>query len=189
MQRKSLISNIQRFCIHDGPGIRTTVFLKGCPLHCAWCANPETQSSLPELMLKTTACTLCGSCIATCPNQALRIENHRVIVNRKLCNLCGICCSACPNMLPVIDGQDMCVEEIMHIVIRDKSFYDASGGGLSLSGGEPLLHPHFCKELLHHAKEAGISTCIEASLFAPFTVLQDIEPWIDFFYFDFKHSD
>ncbi|MCI8293080.1 MAG: glycyl-radical enzyme activating protein [Hespellia sp.] len=189
MQAKSVISNIQRFCIQDGPGIRTTVFLKGCPLRCAWCANPETQQPSPELMLKSANCRLCGNCVETCTRKALRMENHRIVVNRELCDLCGKCSEACPNRLPVIDGMEMTADEVMEIVIRDKTFYDASGGGLTISGGEPLMHPQFCKELLRHAKNAGISTCIETSLYASAEIVAEMEPDIDYFYFDFKHSD
>lgn len=184
-----MISNIQRFCIHDGTGIRTTVFFKGCPLRCAWCSNPETQNMSAELMIKDKGCAHCGACISACPFGALQMNAGKVEVDRANCLLCGNCLGACPNALIKIEGRDLTADEVMRIVSRDKPFYDVSGGGLTLSGGEPLMQPILAKELLILAKETGISTCIETCLFAPFPVMQDLLDFLDEIYFDFKHSD
>lgn len=189
MKKRNVVSNIQRFCIHDGPGIRTTVFLKGCPLRCAWCANPETQNAAPELLLKSAGCTRCGVCAAACPAHALTVEEDGVSVNRNACALCGECVRVCPNLLPVIDGVEMTAEEVMKIVTRDQPFYEASGGGVTLSGGEPLAQPAFSRELLLQAKRAGLSTCIETALFAPFSTIRELLPLLDHIYFDYKHND
>lgn len=184
-----MISRIQRFCIHDGAGIRTTVFFKGCPLRCAWCANPETQNKAAELMIKTKRCTHCGACVLACPHNALHLNAEKVKVDTSKCVLCGTCAGICPNALPEIEGKDLTAAEIFKIVLRDKPFYSASGGGVTLSGGEPLMQPELSKDLLLLSKEAGISTCIETCLYAPFSVVSGLLDYLDEIYFDFKHSD
>ena len=142
-----------------------------------------------ELMIKKKGCAQCGACISACPHGALHMNSGKVQVDKSDCWLSGICTSVCPNSLLKIEGRDLTATEIMNIVIRDKPFYDASGGGITLSGGEPLMQPKLSKELLSLAKESGISTCIETCLFSPFVFIQDLLNYLDEIYFDFKHSD
>lgn len=182
-----MISNIQRFSLHDGTGIRTTVFLKGRPLHCPWCANPETQDYKQELMPHRNNCTQCGHCIANCPAHALTLTDKTIQVSGKHCTLCGTCEKLCPNRVPRISGQELSASEIIDIVLKDKVFYDASGGGLTLSGGEPFFQPEFTLELLVLAKKQGLLTCIETCLCCPFTSIEKALPYLDEIYFDIKH--
>lgn len=184
-----MISNIQRFCIHDGSGIRTTVFFKGCPLHCAWCANPETQHRFPELMIHHNRCCKCQSCIAACPRKALTFKDGKVQSDANRCNLCGECVKACPNRVICIRGEELSPREVIEIVRRDRPFYQTSGGGMTLSGGEPLFQSDLALELLTLAKQGGISTCIETSLACPFPTIEKLLPYLDEIYFDLKHTD
>lgn len=188
LNETAVVSNIQRFCIHDGPGIRTGVFLKGCPLRCAWCSNPETQRFTPELMLRANGCMLCGKCAAACPKGALGIKESVLCVERGECDSCGTCAKACPRRLPSVCGERMSAGRVMEIVLRDRPFYGASGG-LTLSGGEPLAQPKFCAALLEKAKAAGVSTCIETTLYAPLSTLRELAPLLDHIIFDYKHAD
>lgn len=186
-----VVSNIQRFSLHDGPGIRTTVFLKGCPLRCAWCANPETQQSKPQLLLPQKGCVLCGRCKDACTRQALSAADGRMVCDRERCDLCGGCLRVCPTRLPNISGQVMSVAEVLKIAERDRPFYEADEngnvGGITLSGGEPLFQPEFTLALLTEARKRGIGTCIETTLHAPFSVIGAVSPLPDHFYCDFKH--
>lgn len=184
-----MISNIQRFCIHDGSGIRTTVFFKGCPLRCAWCANPETQHSFPELMIHHNRCRKCMSCIKACPKEALSFRDGSVQVDSSRCDLCGACRESCPDRVISIRGEGLSPQKILEIVRRDKPFYQASGGGMTLSGGEPLFQSDLALELLIMAKDEGISTCIETSLACPFSAMEKLLPFLDEIYFDLKHAD
>ena len=185
----NFISNIQRFSIHDGPGIRTTVFLKGCPMRCAWCANPETQHPLPELMLRSRGCLHCGSCMAACPHHALSHVKKNIRIKHVLCTSCGLCTSVCPNRLLKLNGFSMTPESILELVLRDQPFYNVSGGGLTLSGGEPLMQPLFSASVLRLARKSHINTCIETSLCAPWENIEPLLPWIDHIFFDCKHFD
>lgn len=185
-----MISNIQRFCVHDGPGIRTTVFFKGCPLRCGWCSNPETQRPKGELMLNPARCQTCGSCVRACPQGALRMRGGEICLEQESCDLCGNCVQACPDRLIKIHGMEMGAEEIMATVLRDRCFYEASGeGGITLSGGEPLMQPELAKEVLGLAKKSGITTCIETCLHYPFERLEAVLDDLDYIYYDFKHAD
>lgn len=185
-----MISNIQRFSVHDGPGIRTTVFFKGCMLRCTWCSNPETHQMAAELMLSPSRCTLCGNCIAACPEKALSIKNKQVVVDQSKCTLCGKCTEACPYHLPQVHGMDLTAEEIMDIVLRDRTFYEASEvGGVTISGGEPMMQPELAGSILKLAKKSGITTCIETCLSYSFERLEAVLDNLDYIYFDFKHAD
>lgn len=184
-----MISNIQRFCIHDGSGIRTTVFFKGCPLRCAWCANPETQHTCAELMIYHARCGQCQTCISACPAHALSLNGGNIQVDTSQCTLCKLCVKACPNRAISIKGEVLCAQEILDIVRRDKPFYQTSGGGMTLSGGEPLYQPELALELLVLAKKYNIHTCIETSLACSFSVVEKVLPFLDEIYFDLKHTN
>ena len=183
------IFEIQRFSIHDGPGIRTTVFLQGCPLRCVWCHNPEGQSGTPLLSFVESKCIGCGNCFRACPNGAHRRENERHILDRSACRVCGICASECYSGALQIAGRAARVSEVLATVVRDKPFYDSSGGGLTLSGGEPLAQPRFALAILSTAREAGIRCCMETCGFATQDDLLRAHPLVDLFLFDIKEAD
>lgn len=154
-----IVFNIQKFCIHDGDGIRTCVFLKGCPLRCIWCHNPESLDSEPVLSFSKTKCSLCGKCLTEC--FARTIENGILKIDREKCIKCGKCVASCLNDANEIIGKEMTTKEVFDEVVKDKIFYDTSGGGLTISGGEPSYQPDFTLELLRLSKDAGISLAIE----------------------------
>jgi len=183
------IFNIQPFSLHDGPGIRVTVFLKGCPLRCLWCANPESHRSAPELMEYPSRCTGCGSCIRVCPREAISLSEGRARTDRDLCQSCGACTRHCPREAREIAGQWMTAREVLDRVLEDRLFLEESGGGITLSGGECLLHPEFSETLLRLAKEAGLSTAVESSCYAPQEVIDRIFPLVDHALLDIKHMD
>ena len=157
--KKGNVFNIQKFCIHDGDGIRTCVFLKGCPLRCIWCHNPESLEKAPRLSFSKLKCSSCGRCLSEC--SARTIESGTLKIDREKCIKCGKCVSACLNDANEIIGKEMTSSEVFDEVMKDKMFYDTSGGGLTISGGEPSYQPDFTLELLHLAKENGISLAIE----------------------------
>ena len=181
------ILSIERCSLHDGPGLRTTVFLKGCPLKCLWCHNPESLSFKPELYYFEERCTQCGKCGDMCSAHTFDQNTHQI--NRQNCNACGKCVTACPNAAFEIKGCLQTVQEVMDIVEKDKRFYDNSGGGLTISGGEPFSQFNFTLELLKQAKNAGIHTCIETSGQTSTENILAVVPFTDLFLFDFKESD
>lgn len=183
------IFHIQRFCVDDGPGIRTAVFLKGCPLHCAWCHNPESQKVAPQLLYSPEHCIGCGACVQSCPHGAHRIENGIHLFDRKNCTDCGICAGHCYTEALEYCGESVSVEDVIKTVERDREFYIGSGGGMTVSGGEPLLQPDFSAALAKAARAAGIHVCMETSGYCEADVLSDIAPLIDLFLFDFKLWD
>ena len=182
------VFNIQRFSTEDGPGIRTTVFMKGCPLRCIWCHNPESQSTKAELLLDKERCIGCGGCAAVCERGAHIFEGgHRI--DRTACVATGKCVEVCPSDALRLYGKRMSVDEALGEVMRDKIFYETSGGGVTLSGGEPLFQPEFASELLKGAKESGIHTAIETSGFAAKEVLLSVIGHTDLVLFDVKETD
>lgn len=186
---KGTVFNIQKFCVNDGPGIRTTVFLKGCPLRCAWCHNPESQSPAPELLYDAARCIHCLRCVSVCPTGAQSVKNGKHVFERKKCTACGACEAACLHGFLSLSGKKMSVEEILDEVRKDKLFYDHSGGGMTLSGGEPLSQSDFAYALLAAAKAEGIHTCIETSGYAKTSLLLRFVPVTDLFLYDCKLTD
>jgi pyruvate formate lyase activating enzyme len=185
---KGLVFNIQRFCLHDGPGVRTVVFLKGCPLRCAWCHNPESQSPRPELLFDELKCIGCLRCIKTCPKDAIGFDG-KVLIDDTKCDACGLCERACPTSALAMCGKWMSVEEVMEEVLRDKVFYEKSGGGLTISGGEPTLQPEFTLELCKLAKSNDISVALETNGFCDSITFSHILDSVDLVLYDVKAVD
>ena len=158
---ESLICDIKKFAVHDGDGIRTTVFLKGCPLKCVWCHNPESIDSKPQLAYYSHKCTLCGECVNVCPQSAHKIENGVHTFDRKLCIGCEKCEDVCLRSALKFYGKEITVSELMPILLEDRDFYETSGGGVTISGGECLIHPDFCAELLRELKKENINTAVD----------------------------
>jgi glycyl-radical enzyme activating protein len=184
-----MIFDIQRSSLHDGPGIRTAVFLKGCPLHCAWCHNPESQSKTFDISFRSESCALCGTCVNTCQRGAHKIVDGVHIYDRSLCDLCGECVDACLYEALKLAGQTQTVDQIMATILRDRLFYEQSGGGLTISGGEPMLQADFTLALLQAARAEGIHTCLDTCGWASQRAFEQVLPFVDLFLFDFKASD
>lgn len=176
---RGLVFNIQRFSVHDGPGLRTTVFLKGCPARCPWCHNPESQSHAPELLTFPERCIDCGTCREVCPHGTDPAQ----------CSACGQCAEACPADARQVAGTEMSVGEVMEIVTRDLLFYEESGGGVTFSGGEPFAQPAFLRALLVAAKREGLSTAVDTCGFAGQELLLGLAPLVDLFLYDLKMLD
>ncbi|HUS92541.1 MAG TPA: glycyl-radical enzyme activating protein [Phycisphaerae bacterium] len=184
-----IVTDIQRFSIHDGPGIRTTVFLKGCNLRCAWCHNPETLRAGPELQLFPGKCIACGACLEACPRGAhVRVEAGREF-RRERCVACGACADVCYAEALVLVGREMTVEAVLEEVARDRSYYDNSGGGMTISGGEPLFQRDFCLALLAAARTAGLHTAIETNLAWPWEHVAPVADAADLVMLDVKSAD
>ena len=171
------IFDIERSSFVDGPGIRTTVFFKGCNLRCAWCHNPESQRREPELAFFESRCTHCGKCLEKCPNALKR------------CTLCGACATYCPTDARKIYGKEMSVDEVMKEILRDRAFYENSGGGVTFSGGECMLQIDFLEEILKKCKENGIHTAVDTAGHVPFEYFERILPYTDLFLYDIKAFD
>ncbi len=190
MNPEGIIFDIQRFSLHDGPGIRTTVFMKGCPLQCVWCSNPESQSVCPEIAYFKKKCTLCKRCLAVCSEHALQFNHSQDLqVDRDRCNLCGKCVSHCPAGSIKLIGNTWTVSEVVDLIKRDAVFYRRSGGGITISGGEPLYQAHFVRELLKTCKELYFHTTVQTSGYAEWDNIKMIRPFADLFLFDLKAID
>jgi len=183
------VFDIQRFSVHDGPGIRTTLFLKGCPLRCLWCQNPEGLEGAIRLWHFQNLCERCGTCVDACPQRALALTEQGMHIDRSRCDLCGKCIDACPRNALSFDGRDLEVDEAVAQLAADKVFFDRSGGGVTFSGGDPLLQADFVSAVARGLKARGIHTAIETSLFAPWASVEALMPVIDLFIVDLKVAD
>jgi pyruvate formate lyase activating enzyme len=186
---RGYIFNMQHYSIHDGPGIRTTVFMKGCPLSCIWCQNPESQALRPELFFNSEKCIGCGKCVKACPKDAIKIVKKRSKTRRELCDGCGKCTEACPNEARSLMGRYVTAEEVFKEVSGDSIFYQRSGGGVTLSGGEPLLQPDFAAALLRLCRDAGIHTALDTCGYAKWETARKVLKYIDLVLFDFKYMN
>lgn len=187
--KEGVISEIERYAIKDGPGIRTVVFLKGCPLTCRWCANPETQKSIYQLMYWPNRCIGCRQCISECSTGALSFGKDGVKINRSGCVSCGACTQACNSQALTMAGQCKTVDNIMKIIVKDLPYYQTSGGGVTFSGGEAASQGDFLCELAKECKKHRISTCIETCGYAKWETYQKLLPFIDYFFYDLKILD
>jgi pyruvate formate lyase activating enzyme len=189
---KGIITHIQRYSIHDGPGIRTVVFFKGCPLTCLWCCNPETQSFKPELEFIKSLCQQCGQCVEICPEIAINTDffsPELEKIDRQKCTICGKCVRVCPSAALKIIGEKMEAEAILTVIKKDSAFYRRSGGGVTLSGGEPLSQPEFALHLLKRCHDLNIHTTVETCGLTAQRTFEQILPYTDLFLFDIKQLD
>ena len=184
--QKGIIFDIQKSALHDGPGIRTVVFLKGCPLCCRWCCNPESLSIKPEIGYDSQKCQQCHACVMRCDYDALSVNNGKLIVNYEKCTVCGKCIPQCPTDALKIFGYETDVNSIMTEVLKDRKYYENSGGGLTLSGGDPLFQFDFALAILQQAKAEGLNTCLETEGFGARDKFEQLLPVVDHFLFDYK---
>lgn len=191
MSDKNVIFDIQKFSMDDGPGIRTIVFLKGCPLKCPWCANPESQSIEPEIGHHYTLCQECGKCAALCPQHAITMigGDKKLHIDRDKCIVCGTCVNNCIYRALSIYGRVETVDNIYEEVNKDRDYYDVTGGGVTLSGGELLAQPDFAAAILKKCKDEGINTCVETTGYATPENFAKILPYVDIFLYDMKSLD
>ncbi len=181
------IFNIQRYSVNDGPGIRTLVFFKGCPLRCEWCSNPESQKIKRQIMVFDNLCTQCGTCVAVCPNSCITIQEDKRIYYPKNCDRCGQCRDICPNSAVKLVGEKMSIKDVVAIAEKDYLFYLNSGGGVTLGGGEPTMQPEFATNLLQALKKYGIHTVIETCGYTEWRIFERLLPFIDLVLYDVKH--
>ncbi len=183
---KGFIFNIQRYSLHDGPGIRTTVFFKGCPLECWWCQNPESINPQADIMRQPERCLGCNSCMEICPEGAVRVGETGPVIDRSLCSRCLKCSSVCPAEALEAVGKEYTVEELLKEALKDRLIFDNSGGGVTFSGGEPLMQPDFLEETLKALNREAVHTVIDTSGYAPWPVLEQISAYADMFLYDLK---
>ncbi len=186
---KARLLEIQRMSTEDGPGIRTTVFLKGCSLQCSWCHNPESISPKQQLQWLQSNCIGGQICVAVCPNKALSYIDNQIVIDRNLCEACGICTEECPSGALEIMGREVTVEEVVREVLKDKAYFEKSGGGITVSGGEPSLQADFVAAFLQKMKENGIHTALDTCGLAPDAAYEKILPHTDLILYDIKEID
>ncbi len=186
----AVVFDIERYATEDGPGIRSVVFMKGCGLSCTWCQNPESRSPRPQVMYDRSRCVACRRCVEACPSRAIgEVSPLGFITNHQACTLCGTCVDACLSDARKIAGRRMPVGAIMDELLRDRPYYEESGGGVTFSGGEPLLQGEATVELARLCRGEGIRTALETAGFVPWARLAEVLPWVDLLYFDLKHVD
>lgn len=184
-----LVSDIQRFSVHDGPGIRTVVFLKGCPLRCRWCQNPEARSKEKLIMQQNERCIGCGACMRTCKTRCIQMSNSGPVTDRRRCTGCGACASACMTGARKLVGREYSVRDIVPVLLRDRAFYKNSGGGVTLSGGDPVASIDFASDLLSALHGEGIHTAIETCGYCEADEFEKLVRDVDLILYDIKHTD
>ena len=184
---EGLVFNIQKFSLNDGPGIRTVVFLKGCPLRCAWCSNPESQFRTKQILWDPSLCVRCKTCVNTCPKEAIILTEKGIRIKRRKCTGCEACISACPREALKPDSHIMTVSQVLKKCKQDMPFYEESGGGVTLSGGEALCQSDFSALFLNEAKKENISTALESSCYAPYEIFDKVIENVDYLLADMKH--
>ncbi len=189
MNKEPLIFDIKRYAINDGPGIRSTVFFKGCLLNCAWCHNPESISPFPQKMYTADKCIGCNSCVDACPENACELTSQGIVTDPELCKVCGICADVCPTKATEISGEVMSKEAIMDKIEKERMFFDQSGGGVTFSGGEPLMHADFLIELLDECGERGIHRTVDTTGLAKKETLLEVAKRTEHFLYDLKSMD
>jgi pyruvate formate lyase activating enzyme len=183
------IFDIKRYAINDGPGIRIVIFLKGCNLNCVWCHNPEGISAGQERMYAQAKCIKCGTCVATCPDQAITLTSEGIETDSAVCNLTGLCATVCPTTAIEMLGKQMSVEEIMAEIEKERVFFEQSGGGVTFSGGEPLLHAGFLVRLLEECGKKGVHRAVDTAGFVSTEILREVSRHTDLFLYDLKMMD
>ena len=187
--KQGMIFNIQKFSLHDGPGIRTVVFFKGCPLRCKWCSNPESQSVKIQILWDYRKCISCKHCLQICPEKAISYSDERIIIDHDKCSACNKCVQQCPNKALNTAGRMQDIDSIVEIVKQDIPFYEESNGGVTLSGGEILMQHEFVSKLLERFKNENIHTCIETTGCASPEIFKKVIEHVDYILFDIKHYD
>jgi pyruvate formate lyase activating enzyme len=186
---KAMIFNIQRFSTEDGPGIRTTVFFKGCPLRCSWCSNPESQKEFRELSHRSRVCNQCGKCVEICEPGAISLASKKIKIKRNICTNCGKCVEVCSLGALNMMGKSMTVEEVLREVLRDSDYYAQSGGGVTASGGEPLMQGEFVASFFKRCQQAGVHTALDTSGYASSRILHKVLRYTNLVLFDIKLMD
>ncbi len=187
--KKGLVLQILRMSTEDGPGIRTSVFFKGCPLSCLWCHNPESISPKPQIQWLHTSCIGCGNCVETCPEKALEKTADGIMINRRLCTGCGLCAEECPTTAMELLGKKWSVPDLVRELVKDRVYFEQSGGGVTLTGGEAALQHEFCLPLLKELRAVGISTALDTCGQAPQKTLAALLPYVDVLLYDLKEID
>lgn len=185
----SLVFDIKRYAINDGPGIRITIFLKGCPLSCVWCHNPEGISVRKEKLYSKKKCIGCQSCVEVCPEKALKLTPDGIVSNDDLCKLCGKCVEVCPTTALEMSGTEYSVDYLMKEIIKETAFIDQSSGGVTFCGGEPLMHPDMLLDLLHRCGDEGIHRVVDTTLYAKPETVMEVMSNCEMFLVDLKHMD